>query len=177
MSHKIHIALKWGLLGGISTALLGLVLYLLNVERASWLNYVVFGLLIGVIIMGTYEYRDSVLEGFANFKKLLGIGLLIALVFGIVNALWGVYYMEFLNPTLLNDLMLDTEISMEEQGISDEQIKQTLNVMKTMMKPHFFFVTSLLNMLLVGLFGSSLTSLVMRKEKPEELIIDEKLSE
>ena len=69
MSHKIHIALKWGLLGGISTALLGLVLYLLNVERASWLNYVVFGLLIGVIIMGTYEYRDSVLEGFANFKK------------------------------------------------------------------------------------------------------------
>lgn len=177
MSHKMRIALKWGLVGGISTSLLGLVLYLLNVERASWLNYVVFGLLIAVIIMGTYEFRDTVLEGFANFKKLLGIGLLIALVFGIVNALWGVYYMEFLNPTLLNDMMLDTEISMEEQGISDEQIKQTLDVMKTMMKPHFFFVTSLLNILLVGLFGSSLTSLVMRKEKPVELIIDEKLSE
>ena len=68
--------------------------------------------------------------------------MLIALAFGVVNALWGVYYIEFLKPTLLNDMMLDTEISMEEQGISDEQIKQTLDVMKTMMKPHFFFVTS-----------------------------------
>ncbi|MEJ6695511.1 MAG: hypothetical protein QNK51_06770 [Chitinophagales bacterium] len=40
----------------------------------------------------------------------------------------------------------------------------------------FFVLTSLLNILLVGLLGSLLTSLVMRKEKPVELIIDEKLT-
>ena len=41
----------------------------------------------------------------------------------------------------------------------------------------FFVLTSLLNILLVVLLGSLLTSLVMRKEKPVELIIDEKLSD
>tara|TARA_B110000483_G_scaffold22548_1_gene26005 strand:- start:3085 stop:3285 length:201 start_codon:yes stop_codon:yes gene_type:complete len=41
----------------------------------------------------------------------------------------------------------------------------------------FFVLTSLLNILLVGLLGSLLTSLVMRKEKPVELIIDEKLTD
>ena len=50
----MRIAFKLGLVCGISTSLLGLVLYLLNVERASLLNYVVFGLLIAVIIIGTY---------------------------------------------------------------------------------------------------------------------------
>ena len=41
----------------------------------------------------------------------------------------------------------------------------------------FFVLTSLLNILLVVLLGSLLTSLVMRKEKPVELIIDEKLTD
>lgn len=41
----------------------------------------------------------------------------------------------------------------------------------------FFVLTCLLNILLVGLLGSLLTSLVMRKEKPVELIIDEKLTD
>ena len=66
---------------------------------------------------------------------------------------------------------------MEASGADDEIIKQTLVITKKMMLPHFFFLTSLLSTLVIGLIISIPTSAMLRKEKPEELIIEEKLAE
>jgi hypothetical protein len=177
MNPKRQTAIKWGLIGGVSSALLGLLFFILNLESSSWLNYLSFAVMIGVIIAGTYEFRDKILGGFASLKKLLGFGILLALVYGIISSMWAVFFMEVLDPGLVKEILLDTEIRMEEQGMSDVQIKQALEVTKKMMKPYLFFFTSLISILFFGSLVSLLTSLVMRKDKPEEIIIEEKLAE
>lgn len=177
MNPKTQSAVKWGLLGGLASAVLGLLFFVLNVESSSWLNYLSFAVMIAVVIAGSYEYRDKIAGGFASFKQLLGFGISVALVYGLISSLWAVFFMEVINPELVKEILLDTEIRMEEQGLSNEQIEQTLAVTKKMMKPYIFFFTSLLSITFMGLLVSLLTSLVMRKEKSAEAIIEEKLAD
>ena len=169
--------LKWGLLGGITSATVGLILFLLNVDSTSWISYVSIGILIAVLIAGSYEYRDKLIGGFANFKELLGFAMKIVLVYALFTSLWSIVYMEFIDTELVGRMLLETEINLENQGLSDEQIDQTMEITVKMMKAPFFFLVSLFNTALLGLMISLLSSLILRKAKPEELIVKEKLSE
>ncbi len=177
MSDKLKSALKWGVMGGVASAILGLMFYILNVDSDSALKYVSFAVMIGVIIAGCYEYRDTILGGFGSFKQLLGYAMLLVLVYGLLSSIWAICYMEFIDTGLVNEILLKTELDMEASGADDEIIKQTLVITKKMMLPHFFFLTSLLSTLVIGLIISIPTSAMLRKEKPEELIIEEKLAE
>lgn len=176
MTKKTQTFLKWGLLGGIASASLGLVLFILNVDSSSWINYMGMAILVAVIVAGSYEYRDKIEGGFAGFKQLLGFAMMITLVYALFSSSWAIIYMEFIDTELVSRILLDTEIRMEDQGLMDEQIKQTLGVTKKMMQPHYFFFTSVMSMTFIGLLISLLSSLVLRKEKPTEVIIEEKLS-
>jgi hypothetical protein len=177
MSDKLKSALKWGVIGSAASAVLGLLFFILNVASDSSLKYVSFAFMIGVIIAGCYEYRDTILGGFVGFKKLLGYAMLVVLVYALVSSVWAVCYVEFIDTGLVNEILLKTELDMEAQGASEKIIKQTLTVTKKMMLPHFFFLTSTLSLLFIGLIISLPASAALKKEKPEELIIEEKLSE
>lgn len=177
MKNLTQTFLKWGLLGGIASATIGLILFMLNIDSSSWISYVSIVILIAVIIAGSYEYRDKLAGGFANFKQLLGFAMKITLVYALFTSFWSIAYMEFIDTELLGRMLLETEISLENQGLSDEQIDQTMDLTEKMMQAPYFFLVSMFNTALLGLLISLLSSLILRKEKPEELIVKEKLSE
>lgn len=177
MKNLTQTFLKWGLLGGIASATIGLILFMLNIDSSSWISYVSIVILIAVIIAGSYEYRDKLAGGFANFKQLLGFAMKITLIYALFTSFWSIAYMEFIDTELLGRMLLETEISLENQGLSDEQIDQTMDLTKKMMQAPFFFLVSMFNTALLGLLISLLSSLIIRKDKPEELIVKKKLSE
>jgi hypothetical protein len=169
--------LKWGLLGGIAYATVGLSLFMLNIDSSSWISYVRIFILIAVIIAGSYEYRDKLAGGFANFKHLLGFSMKITLVYALFTSFWSIAYREFIDTELLGRMLLETEINLENRGLSDEQIDQTMDRTEKMMQAPYFFLVSVFNTALLGLLISLLSSSILRKEKPEELNVIEKLSE
>ena len=177
MNDKLQSALKWGVIGSVASAIIGLIFFILNVDSDSNLKYVSFAIMIGVIIAGCYEYRDTLSGGFAGFKEIFKYAMLVVLIYGVISSIWALVYIEFIDTGLVKEILLRTELEMEANGADDEIIKQTLEVTKTMMKPHFFFFTSLLSTLFIGLIISLPTSGFLKKEKPEDLIIEEKLSE
>lgn len=177
MKNLTQTFLKWGLLGGIASATIGLILFMLNIDSSSWISYVSIVILIAVIIAGSYEYRDKLAGGFANFKQLLGFAMKITLIYALFTSFWSIAYMEFIDTELLGRMLLETEINLENQGLSDEQIDQTMDLTEKMMQAPYFFLVSMFNTALLGLLISLLSSLILRKEKPEELIVKEKLSE
>lgn len=176
MSETWKIALKWGAIGSIGAAALGLVLYLLNVDSSSFLNYLSLAILIAVLIFGGYEFRDKINGGFASFQEIFRLASMIVLVFALISSVWSIVYMEVIDTNLVNEILLKTELDMEEKGLDDEIIQQTLAVTKKMMKPHFFFITGFLFIMFFGELAAVLVSLVMKKDKPEELIIDENIT-
>lgn len=177
MSDKFKSALKWGVLGSVASAILGLIFYILNVDSDSWLKYISFAVMIGVIIAGAYEYRDKLNGGFASLKDILLYAMLLILVYGFISSIWAVVYMEFIDTGLVDEILLKTELDMEAKGTDDEIIQQTLEVTKKMMQAPIFFITSLLGTLFIGFIIAFPTAAVLKKEKPEELIIEEKMAE
>ena len=177
MSEKVKSALKWGVIGSIASAILGLIFYILNVDADSALKYLSFAIMIGAILAGSYEFRDKISGNFASFKQIFGYAMLVVVIYAVLSSIWAIIYMQFIDTELVNQILLKTELDMETKGLDDEIIQQTLQVTKTMMKPHFFFITSLLSMLFIGLIISLPTAAFLKKDKPEELIIEEKLAE
>ena len=176
MSDKLKLALKWGGIGGLISAVIGLVFYILNVDSSSYLNYLSYAVLVGVLLFGVYEYRDKHLGGYISFKQIMGYGIFIVIVFALLSSIWGIVYMETIDTNLVNEILLKTELDMEEKGLDEEIIQQTLVVTKKMMQPQFFFITSFLFLMLFGTLGNLLVGAVLKKEKPENVLIDETAS-
>ena len=174
MIDKVKSIVKWGAIGGIGVAILGLITYILGVEYGSWLNYFGYAVLIAVVMAGSYEYRDTLNGGFARFGELFKHAILICLVYAVISTVWSIIFMEFIGTDLVAEVIEQTRMQLEEKGADEATIETSLNWTKKFMQPHFFALTSMFALMFVGALISLLTSSVLRKEKQEDdLIIDE----
>ena len=174
MSDKIKSALKWGGIGGVSMTILGLIMYILNIEYGSKLNYLGYAILIGVVLAGSYEFRDKLNGGFATFTELFKYAIIICLTYALISTIWSVIFMQFIGTDLVSEVLEQSRIQLEERGLDEATIEMSLSWTKTMMKPHFFALTSMFALMVVGTLISVLTSSVLRRFKSDEdLIIDE----
>jgi len=174
MNEKLQSALKWGAIGGLSMIILGLIFYILNIEYGSTLNYLGYAILVGVILMGSYEFRDKLNGGYATFKELFKYAIIICLIYALISTFWSIVFMQFVAPDLITEVLTQTRMQLEEKGIDEAAIEVSLNMTRKMMQPHFFAMTSMFALMVVGALISVLISSVLRRFKPEdELIIDE----
>jgi len=156
-----NIAIKWGLIGGLATVVAGLVFFIINLKLDSPIRYITFFISVGVILAALFEYRDKLMGGYASMGKLFQLGLLIGLIFGLINGAWGVIYPMFIDPTMKETLLLQTEINLEEAGMSKAQIKEAMKWTEMMFKPWIVF--------LMGIFGSIFTAILV--SLPASLIL------
>jgi hypothetical protein len=71
-----------------------------------------------------------------------------------------------MDPTIVEKTMNMTEARLEEQGVSDEQIKMTLNMMEKFFSPGYLIAASLLMNLIFSVFIGTILGLILKKERP-----------
>lgn len=166
--------LKWGLIGGLGAAILGLITFILNIKYDSWVSYLSYAILIAVILAGSYDFRDRINGGYAKFGEIFKYAILVSLIFATISTIWSVLFITVIHPEFTSELIEQSRIQFEEVGLDEATIEMSLSWTRTMMKPHFFALMSMFSLMFVGTLISLLISLVLRKEKhPDELIIDE----
>jgi len=166
MSTK-SIIIKWGLIGGLITIIVGLLSsYLLGMYNSKMIQYVEILLMIAILVFGLFEYRDKLNGGFASFKELFKVGLMIGLVFAIISTIWSLIYINFIDTELIARTLLQTEIKLEAQGLSDKVIKDTLKISAKMMKPAYMAIMGIASTLIISSIISLVSALVIKNEKP-----------
>lgn len=174
MNSKISLAAKWGLLGAVVMIIFTLIMYIANVPYDSKLRWVGFIVIIVVAILGSMEYRDKFMNGYATFGQIFGFVMLLVVVYGLVVSLFSVINITFIDKNMVDKILLENEIKFEEQGMDDAQIDMAMTWTKKMMTPMWMFLMGLISMLFSGvLIGLPAAAILSRKKTTEDFLTED----
>ena len=156
-------SIKYGLFTGVVIVLLSLLLYVMNLNGASWAQYISLLVLLAGIIMGTLSFRDKCNGGYISYGRSLGSGVLISLMVGVIMSVYTYLFFSFFDPAELVKLAQVAEEKMLEKGLTDDQVDQAMSMTKMFMTPAFIAISGLFSMLLWGTVFSLLASIFIKK--------------
>jgi hypothetical protein len=154
-----------GVKGGIYTGLI-FVIYSLLTFITEWEGFQEANTLFSLIslIIGIWlthkAFKDQG-NGYMSYAQGLGLGTILGLVAGAINGLVSLLYLSFIDTAYMERQTEKVIIQLEEQGLSDAQIDQTMQFMEYTMNPvSVFFMSILLSVIfafLVSLIVSAFT--------------------
>ena len=158
-------ALKWGLITGIVLVVYSTILYTFNLTTNGALSLVIYGILIGGLILGMREYRTNN-GGYMTYGEGMGLGALLSAVAGLLSSAFTVFYTQIIDPGFQERMVGQMRDQLEEQGkMSDEQIDQTIGWMQKFQSPGLQFIFGLLGTILIGVVLSLIIAAFIRRNK------------
>lgn len=118
------------------------------------------------IIWAHKTYKESG-DGFMSYGQGLGLGMIVAGVAGLISSLFTYIYLKFIDDSMLGEILNQSRIALEEQGMDDEQIEQTLAMTQKFTTPEMLMVWGLFGALLMGLIFALVISAFTKKNNPE----------
>jgi hypothetical protein len=163
--------LNYGILSGILSVILGVIMYVTNAYMDPSFIYAVIGFLISVAVisLGIKAFKTEN-GGFLNLSDSLKVGIGIAVIGGIITAIWSYLLMNYIEPDYMTQVM---EVSREKMLISQPdltqaQIDKMMEMSSKFSTPWMIMAFSLIGSLFFGLIISLTAGLIMRNKNPYE---------
>lgn len=153
----------FGAITGFGLVLLSLLFYAIDLNTASWVQYVSLLVLFAGIVYGTITYRDKQGNGFISYGRSLGFGVLISLFAGIVLGIYTFLFFQYFDPSQLEQIWKMAEDRMLDQGLTDEQIVQAMGFSKMFMTPIAISISGIFSMVFWGTVFSLISSIFIKK--------------
>lgn len=156
--------LKYGIIGGIISSLLGTLNWVfvaepLGVQGSQTVGYISITLSLLCIPLGVRHYRDQLNYGQVSFKQALKIGLGITMMAAIVMAIHSVLFFAFQKDAFLE--WQRNDLDSEELSVFNEQLAQMPDYAFT---PWFQGIVMFVMVLLIGAIINLITAAVLKKE-------------
>lgn len=164
------IALNYGLILGLASVLLSVVVYVLgqHLERPLWASFLGLAIMLVIIVYGlkAFKYEN---EGFLSVGEAIKVGLAISLIAGIISALYNFVFISFIEPDFVNQMMDISREKMIESNpsMTEEQMEMGLSISKKMMSPGIMSAMAVIFTLFLGFIFSLVAGLIMKQNRPE----------
>ena len=89
-----------------------------------------------ILIYGIKRYREDENDGLISFKEAFGLGLLIILLGQGIGTVGDFIYMQFIDPEFVEKAIAIQIEGMEEWGMTEEQIAESLPRIEKFSKPY-----------------------------------------
>ena len=145
----------------------------LSFELQEVIGYVGIILCLIFVYFGIRQYRDKVNGGLLSFGQGIKVGLLIVLLPAVLFGIFDVAYSTYINPGFYDEYCtaqlakLQQSVSAAEYEIKSKQIKAQMELFKN--NPLFQFFVMALTVIIVGFIITVISSLILRKNKPNNL--------
>ena len=160
------IAYTYGLLLAAYSILVLVLIYAFNISQDNWvigaINILVT-ITILVLAIKNYKSKNS---NYLSIKEALKVGLATAAVGGLVAAIYAYIHYSFVYPEFIEIVKETSYQNMTDQGMSDKQISDTMEMTEFTMKPWFFATMTLVSSLFFGLLISLIAGAIMKKQDP-----------
>lgn len=117
------------------------------------------------IVWAHKTYKESG-DGYMTYGQGLGLGVVVAGVAGVISSLFSYLYLKFIDDSMLGEILNQSRVAMEEQGLDDEQIEQALAMTQKFTTPEMIMIWGVLGALLMGLIFSLIISAFTKKNNP-----------
>lgn len=159
--------LKYGLILALITIAYSLILNLAGLAANRWLAFVLMVIFFSIVsFMGHKAFKEGG-DGFMSYGQGLGIGMVIALVSGLISSIFSAIYIKFVDNSVMEQAMQEQIEKMEEQGLSDAQIDQAMEMASMFQTPAMLVLLGLLYSLFVGFIISLIVAAITKNSNPE----------
>jgi hypothetical protein len=159
-------ALTYGAITGAALIVFSLLLYVLNLYMNKPLSYVAYGLLIGGMFWGTFQYRKLYSNGFLSYGKAFTSSFLIGLIASVISIIYFIIYLKFINTGFMQEMMEQTRMQMEasSSGMSEEQMEKALEYTAKFMQPGWMVGFGLLMYIFLSAIFAAVIGIFVKKE-------------
>lgn len=161
------IALKYGILTGLASGVLSIVMFISGAFETVWIG-IVLALIISVggIIMAHREYK-FLNGGYMNYGKGLLIGTILSVIAGLISGIISFAYIQFVDPGVL-DRMKEMQMAMLEKfGMPEDKMEEAVAKLDEQFTPMKQLTSGITSGLFGGLFLSLIVSAFTKRSKPE----------
>lgn len=167
------VILKWGLIGGMASVIIGIIAYLLNMQDSKITQYLSVLIMLGAIVFAHFEFRDKINNGNAKFGELFRVGFLVSLVIAVISMIWFYFYVSFIDTDLVLRTLSKAEADMVERSLSEDDIKVAMKMTKKFVTPIYMTLIGFFYTAILGLIVTLVSALVVKNDKKETLVQNE----
>ena len=167
-----NVALKYGLIGGLISIALTLVMSVTGLSDPSkgWTGNIVAGLIsivIAVLVLraAMIFHRDSNQNGVISYGTCIGLGVFTALIMGLISGIFNYINMNFIDTDMMDQVLAATENMMERIGADEATIEAAMEKAKSRMTPVRMVIQSIISSGIFGLIISLILGAVVKKEE------------
>lgn len=160
-----RVALKFGVLTAVAVIVYSTLINLTGMTQNRALTSLAFVILIVGIVLAMKEFRAQN-NTFMSYGQGLGIGSLVSAIVGLIGSMFSMFYMEFIDNTIIQQSMDKAREDMEARGMDDAQIEQAMSMTEKFMTPGVMFAMGVLSYVIIGFILSLIIAAIMRKDKP-----------
>jgi hypothetical protein len=160
-----RVALKYGVIGSVVIMIYSTILNVAGFSQNKILSSLSFVFMIVAIVLAMKDFREQN-KGFMSYGEGLGLGTLVSAVMGLLSSAFTMFYIQFIDNTLLTQGMDQVREDMERRGMDDAQIDQAMELSQKFMSPGVVFVMGVLGYLITGFIISLIISAILRRDKP-----------
>ncbi len=161
------IIINCGVILGILSVLLGVVIYLTNsYTDPNWI-YSLLGFIVitGVIIYGIKTFKTSN-RGFLTLSNALKVGVGIALIGGIISSIWNFTLATIIEPDYTQQVLdAQRDKMLENPDMTEEIVDQSMAIVEKMSSPYITIAMSIISSLFFGFIISLIVGLIMQKKE------------
>ncbi|WP_138481097.1 DUF4199 domain-containing protein [Dyadobacter bucti] len=160
-----RVALKYGVLGSVVIMIFTTIINVAGLSQNKILSSLSFVFMIVAIVLSMKDFREQN-KGFMSYGEGLGLGTLVSAVMGLLSSAFTMFYIQFIDNTLLTQGMDKVRSDMEAKGMDDSQIDQAMELSQRFMSPGVVFAMGVFMYILTGFIISLIVAAIVRKEKP-----------
>jgi hypothetical protein len=158
------ICLGYGVIIALAVIVLSLILFLLNLDQNKPLQFLSYFILIGGIILSQYNFRNKYSFGYIEYGKAFMIGMLTSLFLSIIMGVYTYIFFNFIDPGAMEEVMLQTEQSMLDRGMTDMEIEQAMAMASKFQSVGMFTFFAVFGNFVAGIIISLITAIFIKKE-------------
>lgn len=160
---------NYGVLLGIVSVLLNVVMYVTNNHLQPHWSVQVVGviLFIAIVVMALKAFKKEN-GGFMKLGQALKVGLGVSLIAAIIGAIYTFLLMTVIEPTYMEQVMEIQQEAMLEQDMPKEQMEAALAMSEKFSGPGIVITFQLIAGLFFGFIFSLISGLILKKENPYE---------
>ncbi len=161
--------LNYGVLLGILAVLMGVITYVMNLHLNPGVVFNIIGFLVIVVVIAlaikAFKQENN---GFLRLGEAIKVGVGVALIGGIISALWMFLLINFIEPDYMVQMEEFQREMMVEQNpnMTEDQLEQSMEFVTKFNSPIISMAVVLITYMFLGLIISLIIGLIMKKENP-----------
>jgi hypothetical protein len=160
----VSASMIYGLLVAVAVIIFSLIIFLLDTDSKSPLNYLSYVFIVAGVIYAQVNYRNKQLSGYITYGKAFMVGLMTMVFAAILVAIYTYINVTVIDPGIVEEARQIGEERMIKQGMTDLQIDQTFAMTGWMFSPAWMTFMVVAANIFVGAIISLITAIFIKKE-------------